>query len=123
MGEVDYVMQFDTWPTDDSTLFAILNFSLHTPPPSSLPLPILYPGSFTMRSSRVRLLLGVLLVVIFLFSTVNAHGDHGHGHSHRKPATDDLEDDEFTTPPEAESTPVKKVELPTFTVSKSTDNC
>jgi len=67
-----------------------------------------------MRSSRVRLLLGVLLVVIFLFSTVNAHGGHGHHH----PVADDLEDDEFSTAasPETEATPVKSVELPTFTV-------
>jgi hypothetical protein len=69
-----------------------------------------------MHSSRVKLLLGALLSVTVLFSTVNAHGDHGHGHSHRKPVADDLEDDEFTTPPEAEPAPIKKVELPTFTV-------
>ena len=76
-----------------------------------------------MHSSRVKLLLGALLAVIVLFSTVNAHGDHGHGHSHRKPVGDDLEDDEFTTPPEAEPTPVKEIELPTFTVYTSLDNC
>ena len=70
-----------------------------------------------MRSSRVKLLLGALLVVILLFSTVNAHGGHG-GHSHAH--ADDLEEDE-STPPAEESTPVKSVELPTFTVHQS--NC
>lgn len=70
-----------------------------------------------MRSSRVKLLLGALLVVIFTFTTVNAHGDHGH-HQGRHPEVDDLEDDEFTTAAssETEPTPVNTVELPTFTV-------
>ena len=75
-----------------------------------------------MYSSRVKLLLGALLAVIVLFSTVNAHGAHGHDHSHRKQVVDDLEEDEFTAPPEAEPTPVKEVELPTFTVYTSIDN-
>jgi hypothetical protein len=70
-----------------------------------------------MRSSRVKLLLGALLVVVFAFTLVNAHGDHGH-HHRGHPVADDLEDDEFTTAAssETEPTPIKSVELPTFTV-------
>jgi hypothetical protein len=67
-----------------------------------------------MRSSRVKLLLGALFAVILLFSSVNAHGDHGH-----PPVVDDLEEDEFSGPPKPEPTPVKSIELPTFTVTPS----
>jgi hypothetical protein len=74
-----------------------------------------------MHSSRVKLLFGALFAVFLLVTLVNAHGDHGHGHGHRHPAhpdLDDLEEDETTTIPSSspESTPVKAVELPTFTV-------
>lgn len=68
-----------------------------------------------MHSSRGKLLLGALLSLILLFSIVNAHGDHGHRHKHQ-PVADDLEDDAFASPPDPEPTPVKSIELPTFTV-------
>ena len=62
-----------------------------------------------MRLSRVKLLIGTLFVVIVLFSAVNAQLEG------LKIETIE-EEDEATTAPLAESSPVKSVELPTFTV-------
>ena len=77
-----------------------------------------------MRSPRVKLLLGALFAVFLLFALVNAHGDHG-DHAHGRHIPDDLEEDEPTPSPSPspESTPVKSVELPTFTVIAVSENC
>lgn len=99
-----------------------------------------------MRSSRVQLLLGALFVVILLFSTVAAHGNHHMGDianqgrnpnakprpgqkrdAHEHPAHDghdhhdhheeqDILEEEEATPPVVESTSSASADLPTFTV-------
>jgi hypothetical protein len=62
-----------------------------------------------MRSSRLRLLLGVFLSVCLLLSAVSGHAGHSHD--------DDLEkDDVVASPPVVESTTTKAVEVPNFTV-------
>lgn len=63
-----------------------------------------------MRSPRVKLLWGVLLVVLFLFAGVVR--------SDQEILIEDLEEDEPepSVVPPVESTPAKSVELPTFTV-------
>lgn len=72
-----------------------------------------------MRSSRVKVLLAAVLAVVILFSTVNAHD----GHEHRK-VVEDLEEEDVFAAPSTEPTPVKTVELPTFTVCTwLEDNC
>lgn len=92
-----------------------------------------------MRSSRVQLLLGALFVVMLLFSTVTAHGNHhmgdianqgrnpnakprpgqhhdAHAHEGHDHHDEDVLEEEEATPPVVESTSSVSVDLPTFTV-------
>jgi len=75
-----------------------------------------------MRTSRVRLLLGVLFAVVLLFSAVNAHGGDGyHGMDYLE-----AEDPTSSSSAAPSESPVQSVELPTFTVlpnSPSNSNC